>query len=133
MAARKPAPARPSGDALARSDRLHLRYRAFGFAVASVLTAFLLRAGAPSAWTGLLVTALAAWGGLTWWGSLLEARGVPTRFGRPSWSPRLLLAADWLMAALLALLIVSLKWQTLVSPALDALSGAGGPPFDSPR
>jgi hypothetical protein len=133
MAARKTSPARPSGDALARADRLHLRYRAFGFAIASVLTALLVRTAPPSAWTGLLVTALATWGGLTWWGSLLEARGVPSAFGRPSWSPRLLGAADWLMAVLLVCLIVSLKWQTFVSPALDALSGAGGPLFDSPR
>ncbi|MEK7767333.1 MAG: hypothetical protein AAB368_13970, partial [bacterium] len=76
---------------------------------------------------------------LTWTVYLLAARGVTDPDApvllvlRPAWAPRLLGLSDWVMAALLLWLVAGLKWHTFVLPALDALSGAGGPIFDSSR
>ncbi len=132
-------PASPSADALARADRLHLRYRAFGFAAAALLATWLMKSGAAPWCAGVAVITLAGWCLLTWTGYLLEARGVTDPDApvllvlRPAWAPRLLGLSDWVMAALLLWLVAGLKWHTFVLPALDALSGAGGPIFDSSR
>ncbi len=123
---------------------LTLRYRAFGLVIVSLVVATLTGTHGPGLLTGLLMSFTGAWAALVWWGYALEARSVPalppakggsrkarrrprkparTEFGRPEWSPAILLWSDRLLAAIMAVSILSLIVIETVAPLRDLMYG----------